>query len=322
MITGGTLPTYPQFTVTNRIVDGQVDSLVIDHGDGTEVQKVILSAVEFDSDLSFSVSASTGEIIGNRVTGGGTVVSQLTSVFGQTKNIVSAIPNQRTESEFTIRPGNLAEATRSNYQASGNLDPFDRQNNLLPSVDLTCIGKVRCIAITPREIAQAWHVRGNLGRIVTFVDIEGVEHQRTIVETSQRLGSDLVIQRLDTDLPNTITPAKVFPSDVENYFSIFTRNLTLGFVAYKSNRLSAGSFFFANGFFDLQNSGEPSWREGVDGDSGSSMFVVIEGQVVAQGGVFNEAEQCTAIHKHLDAVQSFCSQPLSILDLSEYPRVN
>ena len=316
------LPTYPQFTATSRIVDGRVDVSVIDHGDGTEVRRVISSAVEFVSNMPFAVTSSTGEISGGRVTGEGTVVSQLTSALGQTQNVVATIPSSRTESEFTVRPGNLAESTRSSYRAEGTLDPKDTQNNLLPGVDLTFIGNRRAAAITPKEVVQAWHTRGSAGRVVTFTDRSGVQHQRTIVETSQRLGSDLVIQRLDADLPDTITPAKVFPADVDQYFSQITREHTIGFVAYRATRLSAGWFFFNGGLWDQQDSGEPSWKEGVGGDSGSPCFVVIDNQPVVQGGLWNTAEQCTAIHNHLDAIQDFCSYPLPIVDLSEYPHAN
>ena len=209
-------------------------------------------------------------------------------------------------------------ATAQSYDPTGNTDPYDRDNNLLPGVDLTCIGRVRAIAITPREIAQAWHTRGSIGRAVTFVDYNGVEHVRTIVETSQRFGEDLVIQRLNADLPDTVTPAKVFPSDVADYLSDATREFTRGFIAILATNISAGNFFFDGDLWDLDDSGEPSWHEAVGGNSGSSCFVVVNGQVVAQDGLWNTAEQCTAIHNYLPGIQAFCTHLLSTVDLSGF----
>lgn len=325
MITGGTLPTYPAFE-TSAVVNTVAEvERIIDRGDHTEIETThqhSLSVV-FDGNLPFSISTTTGRSAGLSVWGAGRITTTLQSAYGQTRQHQSILVPKSVTTRFgEVKPDSLTAATRTSYVAAGTLDPRDTKNNLLPGIDLTFIGDNRAAAITPREIAQAWHTRGAVGRTVTFTDRNGVQHQRTITETSQQLGDDLVIQRLNEDLPDTITPAKVFPDDVEDYFSLATFTETVGFVAYRANRLSAGSFFFNRGLWDLQNTGEPSWIEAVSGDSGSTAFVVVHNQPVVQGGKWNDAEQCTAVHNHLDAIRDFCSHPLSVIDLSEYPRVN
>lgn len=92
---------------------------------------------------------------------------------------------------------------------------------------LTCISpynshennKRAGVALTPRHVVCATHYKVDVGSTIRFVTATNTVVNRTVVGTESIGSSDIEIQILDSDLPSTITPCKVLPSDYTNYLS-------------------------------------------------------------------------------------------------------
>lgn len=83
-------------------------------------------------------------------------------------------------------------------------------------------------AVTPRHAVSAWHsgYTPNVGTTVRFVTTDNTVIERTVVQQSSQLtwndpisgpvDTDIGVILLDSDLPSTITPCKIFPSAYKN----------------------------------------------------------------------------------------------------------
>jgi len=83
-------------------------------------------------------------------------------------------------------------------------------------------------AVTPRHAVSAWHSEytPNVGTKVRFVTTDNTVIERTVVQQSSQLtwndpvsgpvNTDIGVILLDSDLPSTITPCKIFPSAYKN----------------------------------------------------------------------------------------------------------
>lgn len=208
-----------------------------------------------------------------------------------------------------------------------------RIQTILPGVDLTSIPRNgRGILVSSDVIWRAWHNRGGVGSSYTFVDNSGNLHFAKALSFSPKLGGDGVLVKIKwvdgtgatIPAPAEITPALVPPADLNCLLENRT-NLAGYRVEYTGgHRLTAGSYFFTEqpttALFDLNQSFDlPSdvWCEGIPGDSGGAMFLVVHGQVVAMGGAWNVAEQGTAIIRHLDALEAM-SADHQYVNLTEF----
>jgi hypothetical protein len=73
------------------------------------------------------------------------------------------------------------------------------------------------VAITKRHMAWAKHCMLDDGNKVWFVEPDGTWIERTLTEGRSHATADIAVGLLNEDLPDTITPSKVFPSDVNRY---------------------------------------------------------------------------------------------------------
>jgi len=82
----------------------------------------------------------------------------------------------------------------------------------------------RCATlITPNTFIAAWHFsyfpQISPGDTFRFVGSDNIVYTRTVAENMVQIGTDLCVGILDSDLPDTITPAKVPPANIADYFS-------------------------------------------------------------------------------------------------------
>lgn len=110
-----------------------------------------------------------------------------------------------------------------------------------PDFDLTCRSiwnsdannKKTCVAITPRHVISQKHFRIRPGSTVKFLDSEGTIHTRTLVNWSANLvpsassGYGVLVGILDSNLPGSITPAKLFPSTFPTYIPGYNNGVPL-----------------------------------------------------------------------------------------------
>lgn len=100
---------------------------------------------------------------------------------------------------------------------------------LTAPIDLTCLvamnsyeySKHGGILITRKHILVAYHFGYGIGTTVYFLGNDGIIVSRTITHTaSYTVGSvDLQVAQLDSDVPITITPASVLPTNFAQYIS-------------------------------------------------------------------------------------------------------
>jgi hypothetical protein len=162
-------------------------------------------------------------------------------------------------------------------------------------------------AVTKRHIVMAEHLPLMVGNTVWFVEPDGTWISREITR-AQRVGStDARVCLLDSDLPNTITPVKVVPSNIQAYFlrregnhtedglidSGF-RPIVVGFDHEKKGLLMqlkriTGTGMDTSAFevFDAPAGVPPPYDELAEdltsGDSGSPCFFIIGGKPILIG---------------------------------------
>jgi len=78
--------------------------------------------------------------------------------------------------------------------------------------------------VTPRHVIGAAHYEYSVGAVVRFVEKDGTVHDRTVAGKARHPEStnyhpDLTIYTLDSDLPDTIKPCYVMPSDYATYLA-------------------------------------------------------------------------------------------------------
>jgi hypothetical protein len=234
--------------------------------------------------------------------------------------------NSDTVYEFvSLISGSLAEHCSNNVdsllngsqtmEANGNI--FDTQNHAAPtytrnsdcwasSLDLTCISPWNSNAsnrkagtlVTPRHIINSAHYEFPVGTVVRFITSDNQIVERTILSRKRhpeynRLSHlpDLTIYTLDSDLPASITPCKVLPSNWQNYIS--EENLTdtriPALCLDQQEKALIGEFFLytlyeSNASIQLQypvDSNRNTFSETIiSGDSGNPAFLIVNGELV------------------------------------------
>ena len=85
-------------------------------------------------------------------------------------------------------------------------------------------------AITPRHVVLSAHFALSIGDTIRFVTSGNVVVTRTIVQTSvltyQQGNTDGLVVLLDSDLPSSITPCKIFPSNYDTYLPAGAHHLS------------------------------------------------------------------------------------------------
>lgn len=188
-------------------------------------------------------------------------------------------------------------------------------------------------AVTPRHIITAKHYPLAVGDDIKFVATDNTVVTRTIVQVanvSQQnaplLPPDLQVCLLDSDLPSSITPCKVFPSNYKTYLpsSSVTPTST---EAYRVPLLALDQqekgLIFEIGKEDndfvtlfspppLATNTRPFWERAISGDSGNPLFAVLGTELLlvtvfysggAGSSVFTLIPEINSTISSLDAAQ-------------------
>jgi hypothetical protein len=162
-------------------------------------------------------------------------------------------------------------------------------------LDTTCIAaNTRATLITPRHIYGVEHLPP--GSTIDFVTAGNVRVTRTVIDStmigpanaSDSYATDIWIGRLDSDVPNTITPAKVLPTGVSTWMP----GLTYGVPALATNQFkqamvhewysrTLGFCYFRRPILENRK----TFHTPVVGfDSGSPIFLIVNGVAVLLTG--------------------------------------
>jgi hypothetical protein len=188
-------------------------------------------------------------------------------------------------------------------------------------------------AITPRHVLLAAHYPLSIGDTLRFVTSDNVVVTRTVVQTSviiyEQASVDALVLLLDSDLPSSITPCKIFPSDYDAYLPAGAHHLShnafriplISFNRYE--QCSIADFRTVNMPpptkypFMLWRSPELEnrldfWTEASVGDSGNPLFACINSELwlvstfrTAYGGPFygRMVSELNSTIASLDALQ-------------------
>ena len=163
--------------------------------------------------------------------------------------------------------------------------------------------------ITPRNVIGAAHYEYSIGTVVRFVEKNGTVHDRTVKGKARHPNykphyPDLTIYTLDSDLPSSITPCSVMPSDYSKHFdNIYKSKIPcIGF----DQEEKALIIDWANGgrMRTPTDSKRRIFHESkIKGDSGNPAFLVFNGELVLMTvWTYGGAGGGTPIAKHISDI--------------------
>ena len=222
---------------------------------------------------------------------------------------------------------------------TGSPASYSRNNeNWASQIDFTCVSPWNSTGnnmmggtlISPRHVLFCRHLGfyPSVGSSIKFVTNNNTIITRTITNMSGHPNfrdypyfyPDITIGILDSDVPNTITPAKILPS---NYNSYLPSNSNMYLSAVKSNimgcitinqfkNIGLASLNLLADLFYLafpENNYQNFYRGIILYDSGSPAFVIINGEAVLLGTfTFGGAGRGTFISNHIAAINTMMSQ--------------
>lgn len=184
-------------------------------------------------------------------------------------------------------------------------------------IDLTCISpwnsnssnRKAGTAITKRHIINAAHYEYGVGTVVRFITSDNVVVNRTIVGKKRHpdyvpYTPDLTVYTLDSDLPETITPCKLFPANSSDYIILDnlndTRPAALGLDQEEKGLiidLASNKSFRTSSDSDRLIFNESK----ISGDSGNPAFVIVNGELILiTVWTFGGAGSGTAISENIE----------------------
>ena len=166
--------------------------------------------------------------------------------------------------------------------------------------------------VTPRHVIGAAHYEYSVGAVVRFVAEDGTVHDRTVAgkarhPESRNYHPDLTIYTLDSDLPATIKPCAVMPSDHSNYLENFSRVACLGLDQEEKALIidwrSRGN---------MQTPIDPNrlifHENKISGDSGNPAFIIVDGELVlVTVWTFGGAGAGTAVADYISDINGMIS---------------
>lgn len=260
------------------------------------------------TNLTPSIASWDGSRL-TRITNGIARVQLTTSWVKQILEVDMSIVNGQQTSTFSLVPGSLADHCTNAIltRLSGTTFPqaqplYSSQNHSTATfirnpnfwgadLDLTCISPSNSysnalragVSISPRHILFAKHYPIPVGTTIRFVTSDNVTVTRTLTAVQSISGDlftgDITVGLLDSDLPNTISFAKVMPSNALDYLTWMNKVLAWG-----TNRLEDSTIRGCSGIGfdrgDYQETQEYYYNPLVSGDSGSPFFFIINNELV------------------------------------------
>ena len=188
-------------------------------------------------------------------------------------------------------------------------------------------GKHGGTLVSLRHMIVANHYPVGVGHTVPFASHTGTVVARNVTASTQVGTTDVRVCLLDSDVPSSITFAKVLPDDwaarlptskIPCFFSNQFKQVFVGYVTLSSGYWSISSY--QNGTQTL----EPWYTNVIDGDSGSPAFFIINNEMVLIGPThyYGPAGSSTAsINADVNAVMTSLGggYQLTVTDLTSYP---
>ncbi len=139
--------------------------------------------------------------------------------------------------------------------------------------------------VTPRHVIGAAHYEYSVGAVVRFVAKDGTVHDRTVAgkvrhPESENYHPDLTIYTLDSDLPSTIKPCAVMPSDYTSYLvNEQVKTACLGL-----DQEEKALIIDWNSGGRMRTPTDPNrlifHENKISGDSGNPAFIIVDGELV------------------------------------------
>ena len=161
-------------------------------------------------------------------------------------------------------------------------------------LDITCVSpwnssgghKKAGTLVTPRHVIGAAHYEYSVGAVVRFVEKDDTVHDRTVTGKARHPNykphyPDLTIYTLDSDLPSTITPCNVMPSNYSDYLDN-TSGIKIPCLGLDQEEKALIIDWHVGGRMRTPtDSKRRIFHENkIGGDSGNPAFLVFEGELV------------------------------------------
>ena len=279
-------------SLTYKIQDAKLQS----YSYGMEVNDLM----SFQASFQFEVSPNPGglQISGNTQESlAGYATQQIDEHFDESMDIATngKMLVDFTDPNGTLEGGGYGAARTSTFWAK-NIDftAVSVWNNrgYGGSADYRMRGAT---AVTKRHIVMAKHFLLSASDKLWFVTADGTWIERTVSQVASDGSTDISVGLLDSDLPSTITPVNVVPSNFETYFDrdsagsigVNDRPIVMGFDHEKKGLLfqltraaNAGNNVT---YFDgalVPSPYDDMAEDLASGDSGNPLFIIIEGKPV------------------------------------------
>lgn len=215
---------------------------------------------------------------------------------------------------------------------------YVRNENLWLDVDLTCASPYQDgsaseartgTLIVADGCLTANHYPPSVGATIRFVASDGTVVDREITGSQRISGTDLRVLVLASDVPGTITPAKLFPADLDDYMPSLSDLGSRVPVAALNKLQQAGLWLTTTDICRYTYPlGYESFFLGVhSGDSGHPWFSVVNGVAVLatlwRGGWWHSADG-EPVHDYLTEIDAALSDlgsghSVETVDLSGFP---
>ncbi|WP_269526494.1 hypothetical protein [Coraliomargarita parva] len=181
--------------------------------------------------------------------------------------------------------------------------------------------------LSPCHGLMANHYAPAIGSKIRFVDANNSVIERTLVSKEQIGTTDILLGKLDSDVPNTIKHYKVMPGDFSDRI---TNQLSGGVPVVCTDQQQhvfcreALNFSAGIGHKFAELNSRPQYSESiVSGDSGQSVFLVFEGELILLGAHLHKTG-FPFLSAFTDAINAAMTSlgggyQLSIADLSAFP---
>ena len=302
-------------SLTYKIQDAKLES----YSYGMEVNGLMTLQTSFQFEVSpnpggLQISGNTQESLAGHAT------EQIDQHFDASMDVASngKMLVDFTDPNGTLEGGGFGAARTSTFWAKGiDVTAVSVWNNrgFGASADFRMRGAT---AVTRRHIMMAKHFPLSVSDKLWFVTADGTWIQRTMSRIASDGSKDISVGLLDAELPSTITPVKVVPSDFETYFDrdsggqidSNSRPIVMGFDHEKKGllfQLSRASNAANNvTYFDgsLVPSPYDEMAEDLEsGDSGNPLFIIIDGEPVLITS-FYTTETSPAYNKYISTINA------------------
>ena len=139
--------------------------------------------------------------------------------------------------------------------------------------------------ISPRHIIFANHYTIPNGTIIRFVTSDNVVVERTLTSSARVGSTDIRVGVLSSDVPDTISFAKLLPSNWESYMPNLSKKVVTAFYTDQQEKALVNVFGWSDSeehwfFYPSDIPRTYLFEALVDGDSGNPAFLIINNQLV------------------------------------------